>query len=291
MTNLLVIGATGNIGQPLICDLQDDPDVHLFAGVHNSEHAKQALSGLKVQVRRFDFLDPATFEQALADIDKVFFVRPPQLAKPKEDMYPFLDALVARHVKQVIFVSLLGVAHNPMTPHHQIEKRIVELGLPYTFIRPSFFMQNLNTTHQADIVGHRDLFVPAGHARTSFIDTRDIGATAAVVLRDPAYIGQKLDITGAQALTYADAAQIMTMELGVRITYSKPSLWRFRKVMLQRGLPKNYVNVMVMLYLITQLGNAKTVTTTLPNVLGRPAISFEQYVHDYRAEFLPKPLS
>ncbi|EPD04379.1 nucleoside-diphosphate-sugar epimerase, partial [Lacticaseibacillus paracasei subsp. paracasei Lpp70] len=210
MTNLLVIGATGNIGQPLIRDLQDDPDVHLFAGVHNSEHVKQALNGLKVQVRRFDFLDPATFEQALADIDKVFFVRPPQLAKPKEDMYPFLDALVARHVKQVVFVSLLGVAHNPMTPHHQIEKRIVELGLPYTFIRPSFFMQNLNTTHQADIVGHRDLFVPAGHARTSFIDTRDIGATAAVVLRDPAYIGQKLDITGAQALTYADAAQIMT---------------------------------------------------------------------------------
>ena len=152
-------------------------------------------------------------------------------------------------------------------------------------------MQNLNTTHQADIVGHRDLFVPAGHARTSFIDTRDIGATAAVVLRDPAYIGQKLDITGAQALTYADAAQVMTMELGVPITYSKPSLWRFRKVMLQRGLPKNYVNVMVMLYLITQLGNAKSVTITLPNVLGRPAISFEQYVHDYRAEFLPKPLS
>lgn len=74
--------------------MQDDPDIHLFAGVHNSEHAKQALSGLKVQVRRFDFLDPATFEQALADIDKVFFVRPPQLAKPKEDMYPFLDALV-----------------------------------------------------------------------------------------------------------------------------------------------------------------------------------------------------
>ncbi|RND35786.1 NAD(P)H azoreductase [Lacticaseibacillus paracasei] len=162
MTNLLVIGATGNIGQPLIRDLQDDPDVHLFAGVHNSEHAKQALSGLKVQVRRFDFLDPATFEQALADIDKVFFVRPPQLAKPKEDMYPFLDALVARHVKQVVFVSLLGVAHNPMTPHHQIEKRIVELGLPYTFIRPSFFMQNLNTTHQADIVGHRDLFCLLG---------------------------------------------------------------------------------------------------------------------------------
>ena len=69
--------------------------------------------------------------------------------------------------------------------------------------------------------------MPAGHARTSFIDTRDIGATAAVVLRDPAYIGQKLDITGAQALTYADAAQIMTMELGVPIAYSKPRFVAF----------------------------------------------------------------
>lgn len=56
-------------------------------------------------------------------------------------------------------------------------------------------MQNLSTTHLADIQQHRDLFIPAGSSKTSFIDTRDIGEAAAICLTDPQYIGQKLNIT------------------------------------------------------------------------------------------------
>ena len=48
-------------------------------------------------------------------------------------------------------------------------------GIPYTFIRFSFFMQNLSTTHAQDIKERNDLFIPSGKARISFIDTRDIG--------------------------------------------------------------------------------------------------------------------
>ena len=58
--------------------------------------------------------------------------------------------------------------------------------------------------------------------------------------------------------------------------------------MLKRGVKKDYVNVMVMLYLITQLGNAKKVTPTLEQVLGRPPITFEKFVQDHRALFLDK---
>ena len=109
MTNILVIGATGNIGLPLIQALTKRADVQLFAAVHSPAHARATLQDLPVQLRKFDFLDAATFDPALAAIDKVFFVRPPQLAKPKTDMYPFLDALVCHRIKQVVFVSLLGV--------------------------------------------------------------------------------------------------------------------------------------------------------------------------------------
>ncbi|KLD59983.1 NmrA family transcriptional regulator, partial [Lactiplantibacillus plantarum] len=75
-----------------------------------------------------------TFDAALRGIQKVFFVRPPQLAKPKQDMWPFLKCLQAHHIEQVVFVSLMGVEHNPMTPHHQIEQMIEQLQLPYTCV-------------------------------------------------------------------------------------------------------------------------------------------------------------
>ncbi len=79
-----------------------------------------------------------------------------------------------------------------MTPHHKIEKIIRELEIPYTFIRPSFFMQNLNTTHQKDIKENHDLFIPAGKSKTSFIDTRDIGEVAVTCLTDGHYLNQEL---------------------------------------------------------------------------------------------------
>lgn len=289
MEEILVIGATGNIGLPVVKSLVANPQIHVKAGVHNVAHAQQVFQNEpNIELVEFDFLKPATFANALANVSKVFFVRPPQLANPKQDMLPFLKFVKQAQIKQLVFVSLLGVEHNPMTPHHKIEKMIRELEIPHTFIRPSFFMQNLNTTHQFDIQERHDLFIPAGNAKTSFIDTRDIGEVAAVCLTNTQYLNQELDLTGPDALTYDEIAAVLTKNLGEDFSYSKPSLWKFRQTMIKRGIRKDYVNVMVMLYLITQLGNAKKVTPTVAEVLGRPARTMTDYVNDYRQDFLRK---
>ncbi|WP_203623861.1 MULTISPECIES: NmrA family NAD(P)-binding protein [unclassified Lacticaseibacillus] len=284
---ILIIGGTGNIGFPLIKLLAQDDQIHLVAGAHDLAKDQAQYGDLPVELRHFDFLDAAPFDQTLAGVDRVFFVRPPQLAKPKQDMLPFLNQVKAHQIKQTVFVSMIGVEKNPVTPHHKIESMIVSLGLPHTFIRPSFFMQNLSTTHREDICRRNDLFIPAGNAKTSFIDTADIAAVAAKVLTSPAVPEQKLNITGPEAITYAQVAQTMSAILGRPITYSKPSLLKFRKTMLQRGVKKDFVNVMVMLYLITQMGNAKQITQDLPNYLGRPAHSVAEFITANQRLFAP----
>ncbi|GAX03431.1 NmrA family transcriptional regulator [Secundilactobacillus pentosiphilus] len=284
MDKILVLGSTGNIGWPIVKQLAASDDVAVVAGIYHAESVK--MKQLGVETRHFDFLDASTFEPVLKGINKVFFVRPPELAKPERDMKPFLTAVRNHGIDQVVFISLIGVEKNPMVPHRKIERMITEMGLPHTFIRPSFFMQNLTSTHLQDIQQNHDLFVPAGRSKTSFIDTRDIAAVAVAVMQDPKYLGQALEITGPEAITYQQAAGIMTKELGVQITYSKPSLLKFRHTMIQRGIKKGFVNVMVMLYLITQLGNAKTVNHTVEKVLHRPATSFAEFVRDNRQLFL-----
>lgn len=203
-------------------------------------------------------------------------------------MLPFLQTVKQHRVSQVVFISLMGVEHNSMVPHRKIERMIVDLGLTHTFLRPSFFMQNLTTTHKYDLQEHHDLFVPAGNAKTSFIDARDIAAAAAVVLLDPQYVGQALTITGPAALTYRETAAIMTRVTGVPISYSHPGLLKFRRVMLRRGLKKDFVNVMVMLYVITRLGNAKATTNTLPELLGHSGRTMAQFAADEVAPLIQK---
>lgn len=284
MDKILVLGSTGNIGWPVVQQLAALDDVTVVAGIYHAE--SDQMKRLGVETRHFDFLDSETFEPALTGVNKVFFVRPPELAKPEEDMNPFLTAVQRHGIAQVVFVSLIGVEKNPMVPHRKIERMITDMGLPHTFIRPSFFMQNLTSTHLQDIQQNHDLFVPAGHSKTSFIDARDIAAVAVAVMRDSKYLGQALEITGPAAITYQQAAEIMTQELGVTITYSKPSLLKFRRTMIQRGIKKEFVNVMVMLYVITQLGNAKTVNHTIETVLNRPATSFAEFVRNNKSLFL-----
>ena len=286
MTTILVIGATGNIGSATVEYLLKKPEIKIIVGTQNIKAAQEKfIAAPQIEFRAFDFLDNTTFQGALVDIDKVFFIRPPQLSKPKEDMLPFLTAVKQQMVQQIVFISLLGVENNPMTPHHKIEKMMCDLEIPFTFIRPSFFMQNLSTTHREDIQKHDDIFVPAGKAKTSFIDTKDVGEVAGRCLIDDVYIGKKLDITGAEALTYYEVATIMSEELGRPIKYSKPGLLHFRKVMIKRGTPKAYANVMTMLYLITQLGNAKTITNTVEDVLGKPPTTFRDFVKNHRDSF------
>ncbi|MGL9730375.1 SDR family oxidoreductase [Enterococcus sp. DIV0756] len=286
MERILIIGGTGNIGFPLIESLSQNKDILMTAGVHDLSAAEKKLKISKnVTIKPFDFLDPRTFHEAFLGVTKVFFIRPPQLAKPKEDMAPFLNYAQQQGIQQIVFVSLIGVEKNPVTPHHKIEKMIRQMALPYTFIRPSFFMQNLNTTHQEDIRVNHDLFIPAGRSKTSFIDTRDIGEVAAVCLTDPTYLNRELEITGPEALTYEEIAKEMSTILGTTISYSQPSLLKFRRVMIERGIPKDYVNVMVMLYLITQMGNAKKVTTDLEKVLKRSPRTIQDYIRDYQEYF------
>lgn len=286
MRTILVLGATGNIGSATVEYLLKKEGIKIVIGTQNIKAAQEKfITAPQIDFRTFDFLDNTTFEGALMAVDKVFFVRPPQLSKPQEDMLPFLTAVKQHKIKQIVFVSLLGVENNPMTPHHKIEKMICDLEIPFTFIRPSFFMQNLSTTHREDIQKHDDIFVPAGKAKTSFIDTKDVGEVVGRCLIDDLYIGKKLDITGAEALTYYEVANIMSEELGRPIKYSKPGLLHFRKVMIKRGTPKAYANVMTMLYLITQLGNAKTITSTVKDVLGKTPTTFRGFVKNHRDSF------
>jgi uncharacterized protein YbjT (DUF2867 family) len=287
MTSVLVIGSTGNIGCYVVEHLLKK-GVKVKAAVTNVVKGRAFFPDTNVEVVKFNFLQQETFGDALKGVKKLFLVRPPQLATPKQDMLPFLKKAKSAGVEHIVFVSLLGVEKNPVVPHHKIEDYIRELGFHYTFLRPSFFMQNLNTTHRDDILLRDELFMPVGKAKTSFIDTRDIGEIAAICLTEQGHINQGYTLTGSEAITYEEVASIMSEVLNRKITYINPGIFEFRKALVSRGTPKGFANVMTILYTMTKLGTAKDVTDTIELLLKRKPITFRQYVIDHKQWFQQK---
>ena len=197
-------------------------------------------------------------------------------------MFPVIDAAKRAGVKHVVFLSLIGIEKVKFVPHYKVEQYLQEVNLQTTFLRCSFFMQNLNTTHRREIKERSEIFVPVGKARTSFIDVRDIGAVAATILAQEGHAGKAYDLTGSEGLDYWNVAQIMTDVLGRNIAYRNPNPIHFLVETVRRGTPFRYALVMTGLYLSTRFGMAELLTNQVERLTGRKPITFRQYVQDHR---------
>lgn len=285
MSDILITGATGNVGAALTNALCRK-GIALRAGVRNPATYPQNEFVLPVQ---FDFAQPSTYKHALTGVRKVFLMRPPAIANTKTIINPFVDFAIEAGVEHIVFLSLLGAEHNRFVPHRAIEDHLISRGISYTFLRAGFFMQNLDTTHRAEILENNEIFIPAGNGKTSFIDVRDIGAVGALALVESGHENKAYALTGDAALDYFEAAQIFSDVLGRQIRYANPSPLEFIRKWRKRRAPWGQVLVMTGIYAVTRFDRAASITTEVQRLLGRPAITFRQYVEDYRACWMPSP--
>lgn len=264
MSAVLVTGSTGNVGSEVVAQLLErNVDVR---GSVVPGHGKVAPHGAATV--ELDFEDSATFDQALSGVDRVFLLRPPHLSDAKA-MRPFIDSMRNRGISQVVFLSVQGAGSNPLVPHHGIEQYLKKSGLNWTILRPSFFMQNLSTTHRASICHHGEVYVPAGHGRTNFIDVADIGEASAIVLTTPGHDRKAYELTGPEALTYSEVAASLSAACDRTITYPAPSAKQFATRMASEGYDSAFISVMKSIYAIAKFGMAGGTTDELEKLLGR----------------------
>jgi uncharacterized protein YbjT (DUF2867 family) len=282
MDTIMVTGATGNVGREVVRALLAR-GARVRVGVTDEADARRIPAGV-AEVAPFDFTAPETYT-AFDGVARLFLMRPPPISNIKRDMQPAIERAVAAGVGHIVFLSLIGAERNRIVPHAKVEKLLTACGATWTMLRCGFFMQNLDTTHRADLVEDDDIFIPAGQGRTAFIDVRDIGEVAARTLTEAGHENVAYPLTGSEALTYGEVAAIMSEELGRPITYSDPSPLTFARRMRERGYAHGYINVMNGIYLTTRLGMAATVHPQAAQLLSRPPITVRQYVRDYAASF------
>ncbi|HUN05662.1 MAG TPA: SDR family oxidoreductase [Aggregatilineales bacterium] len=279
-SHILITGATGNVGTEVVRELQRK-GIPFRVGAYDTAKAATQLKTAG-DIVLFDFLEPGTYSSAFEGIEHVFLVRPPALSNVERDIAPAIQAAGKAGVKHIVFLSIQGVENNRVVPHYKIEQAILNAGIQYTFLRASFFMQNLSTTHASEIRDQDEIALPVGNARTSFIDVRDIAAVAVCALTDAGHANQSYTLTGGEALNYDEVAAKLSAKLGRLIRYTHPSMLNFIWRQLKAGQTLPYTLVMTALYTITRLGNASIVTTDTQQILGREPIRFDQFALDYR---------
>jgi uncharacterized protein YbjT (DUF2867 family) len=258
---------------------------HAAGPVRASTRSGGPVAGADETVR-FDLDDAEGFAAAVEGCTAIFVMRPP----PTTTRAPFERLMTAAReagVGHVVCASVYGAGTSRVLPHRHMEAAVRESGLSHTFLRPADFMQNLVDVHGASIREDGVIAVPAGRGRSAFLDADDIGRACAAVLAAPAeHDGRGYDLTGPDALTFGEVAEVMTRVLGRSIRYCPTSVPGFLLRQVRRGRPASMALVMAALYTVQRIGRAAPARPDLERLIGGAPSGLADYVARTRTSFI-----
>ncbi len=288
MATILVTGATGTVGSEVVRQLSTKGETVKAAARSANDNTFSNLNG--VQTIQLDLNSTDIFASAFQGVDKLFLLTPFQ-----SNMVDLTSNLVNEakktKIKYIVKQSVMGADAEPgITPsrlHRQAEKIIEESGIPFTFLRPNFFMQNFVNFFSQTIKSQNAFYVPAGDAKVSFVDVRDIAAVAvqALASNNGKHEGKAYNITGGEALSYGQAAEILSKQLGKKVNYVNVSDEDAHKGMKDMSMDEWTINSMIELFEITRAGYASAISPAVEEITGSKPISFNQFASDNALSF------
>ena len=280
---ILVTGATGNTGRPLVEAL-----VRAGAPVRAMVRDQASQSKLPdgVQVAVADFEEPASLAAALDGVRQAYLVTPSS-EQAEAQQKRFADLAAAAGVRHLVVLSQLAAAEDSpvrfLRYHAVVERHVRDLGIGYTFLRPNLFFQGLLALAKP-IAAEGRFFAPIGDAPVSAVDVRDIADVAAATLTQAGHEGATYTLTGPAAVTHAEMATALSAALGREITFTDVPPEAFAES-LHGVLPPWQVEGLLEDYAHYRRGEAAMVSTAVAEVTGHPAIGFAQFARDYAPAF------
>jgi uncharacterized protein YbjT (DUF2867 family) len=276
---ILVIGATGNVGAPLVAEL-------LRRGEKVKAASRSAATRFPsgAEAVRVDLADPTTLEPALAGVDRIYALSPAGNIDPLTPLTPLIEAAAARGIK-VVLQTAIGVDADDNIPFRRLELLLERSGAPYVILRPDWFADNFATYWGAAIKAG-EIRLPAGEGRTSFIDTRDIAAAGA--LTSGVHDGKAFVLTGPEAYSYAEAAELLSGALGRRISYCAVDGKTFVAEAVAGGVPPDYAELLAAIFYPVAQGWAAAVTDAVETLSGKPSRSLQSSIQGLAPRLLAK---
>jgi uncharacterized protein YbjT (DUF2867 family) len=269
---ILVLNANGKVGHEVATQLLAK-GAKVRIGARDVAKAKAAFAG--ADIVHVDYTKPESLDVAMAGVMAVFTATPFELLPQPE-----LDVVTAAKkagVKRI--VKLSGIGAEKGTPHGDVDAAIKDSGLEFTFLRPNFFMQNYTTMSAAGIKTQGAFYEPADEGKSSFIDTRDIAAVAVKALTEAGHNGKDYTLTGGEALSRKDVAEIISKVTGKPVNFVNVDDAALRQAMAQA--PKQLTDFMSYLFGVVRAGYTAGVSPDVETVLGRKPTTFAQFAKDH----------
>ncbi|WP_158501727.1 SDR family oxidoreductase [Vitiosangium sp. GDMCC 1.1324] len=274
---IVITGATGSVASQII-PLLTSAGVKVRAVVRNVDKAA-ALAAQGVALVEGDLDRPRTLGKVFDGADSAMLIAPPGPRAPQQ----YSSALWAARqsgVKHVVRLSAIGAAHDAPTVNSRLhalsDTELERSNIPYTILKPHFFMQNLFMAAQS-VAQEGAIYLPMGDGRMGIIDVADIAAVAAHVLTTPGHENKTYTLTGPRSISMHEVAAAFTEALGRPIQYVPVPAEAFDQQLAQAGVDEFSRTLLGDYFAAYSRNWGDLVTDVVPRLLGRPARSIAEF--------------
>ena len=276
---IVITGATGKLGQHVIASLLTSvPAASIIAAVRNPAKAANLLA-LGVQVRQADYNDGASLDAAFKGATKILLISSSEVGQRAQQHQNVIDAARRAGVALLAYTSVLRADTSPLglaAEHVITEAAIRASGLPYTFLRNGWYLEN-HTEHLAPVLEHGVVLGAAQNGRFSSAARLDYAAAAAAVLTadKPQAI---YELAGDQGFTLAEYAAEVARQSGKAIVYNDLPQADFKAALVSVGVPEGFADLLADSDAGAAKGGLEDHGQQLSALIGRPTMRLQDGV-------------
>jgi NAD(P)H dehydrogenase (quinone) len=284
-----VIGATGRVGSEIVRSALARGDA-VTALVRDPAKARRAFgepAGLQIRPTRLD--DPRDLTEALDGIRTVFIAMGSVGIEGVLQRIAINAAAGTGSIEQVTRLSVLNTSANSLginqRAHYSIDQFASLIAMPYSTIRSAIFSASLLAA-APEVRASRTWTGLAGSGRMALIDHRDVAEVGLRVLTDPVLWGAHHDLTGPALMSWPQALELLSAELGEPVTFRVADERQFLERLTDAGVPAGTAELLITREWAILAGENDHTTGTFQQITGRRARQVAEFLHDYRAEFV-----
>jgi uncharacterized protein YbjT (DUF2867 family) len=279
---VLVTGATGNTGSLLVpALLRAGVDVRILV---RDEAKAKPLKDLGAEVVLGDLDKPETILPAVKNVDKIYLLTwngETQL----QQAINVIDAAKKSGNPHIVRHSMWGSENSRIIKQgYKIDEILKASGLPWTILKPTFYMQNTMMAAQT-ISSDGVIYWDMKDGKLGMIDVRDIADAAFAVITGKGHEGKEYILTGPEAISFNDVAKIFSNVLDTEIKYVSVPGEAALQSMVGMGLPEWIAKGYVELSEGFSENFANSTTRNVEILTGHPSRSFEQFASDFARVF------
>ncbi|PKG23731.1 SDR family oxidoreductase [Niallia nealsonii] len=270
---MLVTGATGKLGTKVVEALLKTVSANeLAVSVRNPEKA-EGLKNLGVEVRQGDFDRPETLEAAFAGIDRLLIISADGDNETRIRQHN--DAVAAAEragVKFIAYTSLANAQENKnfLAPTHKAtEEAILKTGIPYSFLRNNWYLENESSSIQGVLAG-APWVTSAENGKVGWALQQDYAEAAAAVLAGSGHENTIYELSG-KLLTQKELAEELGAVLGKEVPVHNVDDAAYTDIIKGAGVPDFLIPMLVSIQKDIREGTLEVESNDFEKLLGRPA--------------------